>query len=314
MTGVAPKLVCGALLLLSTSAGAQSLRAARADARLGKVDAAIADLRSVPPTAESHALLCSLQTSIEQRDAAVAECEAAAAAAPSNSEYALQLARAYGDKADHSGMLTGMRMVGKIRGSFERAVELDGNSVEALSDLGQFYVDAPGAVGGGTDKARALVTRLQTLSPARAHRLSAMIAAKAKDEASAEQEFKAELSVARTAEAYVDLANFYRARKRFDEAADNARLAIQRDSAHGPDTLDAVNVLIELKRDAKAVQAALRAYLATPQATVASYAKAHTLLGDSLQADGDTAGAQKEFAAALALAHEYEPARKRVAR
>ena len=303
-------LLSGALLVTCADVRAQSLAAAKADARVGKVDAAIADLSLAPKTAETHALLCSLYASIEKRDEAVRECEAASAAAPSNSDYALELARAYGAKADHSGALTGLRMVGKIRASFERAVQLDPNSVEALSDLGEFYVEAPGMVGGGTDKARALVTRLQPLSPARANRLAGMIAEKAKDDKTAETEFTAAIAVAHTPEAYVDLAKFYRSIKQPDRAAEQAKLAISRDTHHGPDTLDAAAILLDLKLDPRASQDALNAYLKTPQQGVADYARSHVLLGDSLRAAGNTAAAQREYAAALALAHDYEPARK----
>ena len=305
-------LVSSAMLLVCTGSPAQSLAAAKADARLGKVDAAIADLSSAPKSAETHSLLCSLYGSIENRDRAIAECEAASAAAPGSSDDALALARAYGAKADHSGALTGMRMVGRIRGNFERAVQLNPNSVEALSDLGEFYVDAPGVVGGGLDKARALVARLQPLSAARAHRLAGMIAVKAKDDKTAEQEFNAELAVEHSPEAYVDLANFYRSQKQPERAAAQAKLAISRDIHHGPDSLDAAAILLDLKLDTRVAQDALRTYLQTPQSGVASYARAHVMLGESLRAAGDAAGAQKEFAAALALAHDYEPARKGV--
>ena len=284
-------LLCSALLL-PLSVLAQSLAAAKADARLGRVDAALAELASSPKSAETHALQCALYGSIEKRDQAVGECEAASAAAPSSSEAALALARAYGDKADHSG------------------VQLDPGSVEALSDLGQFYVEAPGVVGGGLDKARTLIAKLQPLSAARAHRLAGMIAVKAKDEKTAEAEFNAELSAGQTPEAYVDLANFYRNHKQPDRAAEEARLALTHDTHHGPDSLDAAAMLLELKHDTKAADDALRAYLKTPQNGVASYARAHVLLGNRLRSEGDTKGAQQEFSAALALAHDYEPARR----
>jgi len=37
----------------------------------------------------------------------------------------------------------------KVRASFERAVELDGSNVQARSDLAEFYMEAPGVMGGG---------------------------------------------------------------------------------------------------------------------------------------------------------------------
>lgn len=313
MTAGAKSLAASAVLMICCAATAQELGVAQAAARVGKVDAAIAALAGAPRTAEAGSLLCSLYASIELRDAAVTACEAAAENAPASSTYALELARAYGEKASHSGAIAGMRMVGKIRGNFERAVQLDGNSVEALSDLGQFYVEAPGVVGGGTDKARALLPRLQALSPARAHRLAGMLAAKGKNDAIAEQEYQAELAVSRSAEAYVDLANFYRGRKQWEQSAAQARLAVEHDSHHGPDTLDAASILLELKREVSVAQSGLRNYLKAPQPNVAAYAKAHVLLARSLQASGDVAGAQAEFEAALSLAHDYDAARQGLA-
>ncbi|SDF24571.1 tetratricopeptide repeat protein [Terriglobus roseus] len=297
------------ILLASLHATAQVPASAKTDAHNGRVDSALAAIANAK-SADAQYLRCELYSSIENRDQAIQACEAATAAAPNNSLYQLELARVYGDKADHSGAFTGMRMVGKIRGSFERAVQLDGSNIEALSDLGQFYVEAPGIAGGGTDKAKDLVTKLQPLSPARAHRLSAMIATKSHDDAMAETEYKAALAAGHTPEAWVDLARFYRNRKQYDAAENAARSAIQIDKAHGPDTFDGAKLLLQMHRSVPVAQAALRSYLATPQEHVAAYAQAHVQLGDSLKESGDTDSAQKEYAAALALAHDYEPARK----
>ena len=134
-----------------SAAVAQSLAIAHALARQGKADAAIAQARGVlagsPRSAEAHELLCQLWRSIDRFDDAVHECEAARDLQSGNSGYSLELARSYGAKADHAGALTGMRMVGRIRDSFERAAQLDPKSVDALSDLGEFYVEAPSLVG-----------------------------------------------------------------------------------------------------------------------------------------------------------------------
>ena len=298
-----------------SAASAQSLAIARASARAGNADAAIGQtqqiLATTPRSAEAHALLCHLHGSLDQFDAAIRECEAARDLQPSSSGYVLQLARAYGARADHAGAFTGMRMVGKIRDNFELAAQLDPKSVEALSDLGEFYVEAPGVVGGGVDKARSVVARLEPLSPARAHRLAGMIAAHTGDTATAEREFAQELSDAHAPEAYVDLANFYRKRKMFDEAAQNAVLAMQKDTKHGPDTVDAARILIDMKRNYAEAQKGLREYLATSQASmVTPAARVHTLLGQALAATGDNAGAQQQYAAALSVAHDYAPAKK----
>lgn len=301
--------------LSGSVAAAQSLAIARASARQGEADAAIAETRRIlagtPQSAESHELLCLLYGSVDEFDAAIHECEAARDLQPSSSPYVLQLARAYGAKADHAGAFTGMRMVGKIHDNFELAAQLNPKSVEALSDLGEFYVEAPGVVGGGVDKARSIVGRLQPLSAARAHRLAGMIAAHVGDTTMAEAEFAKESGLEHSPEAYVDLANYYRKRKLWDQAAQNAVLAIEKDEKRGPDSVDAARILLEMKRDLPVAQKALREYLAAPQATlVKPAAKVHTMLGQALAETGDHAGAQQQYTAALALARDYAPAKK----
>lgn len=299
-----------AVLVCCAGACAQSMSTAKTAARAGKVDAALAELDRLPDDAPVLSLRCSLYASIDRVDDALKACDSAAALAPANSDAALAVARALGEKADRGGALTGLRLVGKIRSAFERAVQLDGRNVEALSDLGEFYVEAPAMMGGGLDKAEALVAQLQPLSPARAHRLAAMIAAKRKDNPRAEQEYRAELAVAPTPEAYVDLAKFYGSQKQWNSASDNAHLAMERDTQHGPDTLDAANLLIGWKRDQPAAQAGLQSYLQAPQKDVARYAKAHVLLGQSFSSTGDRAKAKLEYQAALALAHDYAAAKQ----
>ena len=39
---------------------------------------------------------------------------------------------------------------------FEKAVELDPKNLEAMNDLFEYYLEAPGFLGGGFDKAQAL--------------------------------------------------------------------------------------------------------------------------------------------------------------
>ncbi len=305
-------LACG---LVVAPLHAQNLDIARSLARQGKADAAIAQARGVlassPRSADAHELLCLLFRSTDHFDDAAHECEAARDLNAGSSAFTLELARTYGAKAAHAGALTGLRMVGRIRESFERAAQLDPKSVDALSDLGEFYVEAPGIVGGGIDKARALVGQLRPLSAERSHRLAGMIAAKAGDTKTADAEFAAELAVAHTPEAYVDLAVYARKRKDWAAAESNALLAIQKDAAHGPDTLDAAQILIDLKRRPNIAEQALRDYLAHVQTSdVMPAAHVHTLLGQLLAAQGDSAGAREQFSAALALAANYEPARK----
>ncbi len=306
--------VC-ALTTVAAPVPAQTIAQARALAHQSKADAAISQARAVvaasPRSFEAHKLLCQLFRSINHFDDAIHECEAARDLQSGNSAAELELARAYGAKADHAGALTGMRMVGRIRDSFEKAAQLDPKNIDALSDLGEFYVEAPGLVGGGADKARAIIAQLRPLSPARSHRLAGMLAAKSGDYQTADAEFAAELAAAPTPEAYVDLAVYNRKRKNWAAAESNAVLAIQKDTVHGPDTIDAAENLLLIKRSLPIAQQALLDYLAHDQRSIVlPAAHVHTLLGEILQAQGNSASAQQQFQQALTFAADYEPARK----
>ena len=95
----------------------------------GRVDEAEQTLRTAlataPGDAYAHQLLCRVFYAQEQADKAVAECEAAVAAAPNNSVNLMWLARAYGQKASHAGPIAGYSLGKKAGQTFKRAVEAD---------------------------------------------------------------------------------------------------------------------------------------------------------------------------------------------
>lgn len=311
--------ICCALilsaLLCSISAHAASFTDAEALAKQGHADEAVAQLNAVITAngndSRAHALLCKMYASLERYDAAVRECETVARLKPNSSDAQLELARTYGAKAGHAGALTGMRLVGRIRGAFERAVQLNPKSVDALSDLGQFYIDAPGIVGGGTDKARDIAGKLLLIHPARGHRLLAMAAIKDGNFSQAEAELQKELSASHGPEVYVDFANYYMQRKQWEKAASSAIEAIRRDGNHAGDSIDAAQLLVNMNRNVDVAESAYRAYFTSPAMNAGlPVFYVHTLLGESMAKRGDKSGAQKEFAAALALAHDYPRAKK----
>jgi len=118
----------------------------------GKADAAIALLKqrvaSSSNDAESFHLLCRAYYSIQDWDQSISSGEKAIALSPDKSMYHLWLGRAYGEKADASSFFTAAGLAKKVRASFERAVELDGSNIQARSDLAEFYMEAPGIMGG----------------------------------------------------------------------------------------------------------------------------------------------------------------------
>ena len=169
-------------------------------------------------------------------------------------------------KASHA-LLGAFGLARKVRLSFEKAVELDGTDIEALSDLGEFYVGAPSIVGGGLDKAQMVADRLQPLSLEKAHRMRALIALKKGDKETAERKLKAAVAAGGTAEAYVDLGRFYAEHDRPDQAMTALQAALGARRMNDAFLVDFSSLLTSMRRSPDMAIRLLREYLASPRKT-----------------------------------------------
>lgn len=268
-------------------------------------------LASQPRDAYAHQLLCRVYYAQEMADEAIQECELAASQDPGDSNTQMWLGRSYGMKASHAHPLTAFALARKVRYSFERAVELDPQNIQAMSDLGEFYVDAPAIVGGGLDKGRALAERMQSRFPSQSHRLLALIASEDKDVTTAEAEFKKAVLAGKTPAAYIDLGQFYQRKNQPDRALEALKAGIDADRRKDSSLVDAASILNAMNRSPQLAEDLLRQYLSSSaKSDDAPAFKVHLQLGDLLQHHGDAASAHHEYAAAVALASNYAPARK----
>jgi tetratricopeptide (TPR) repeat protein len=309
--------VAFSLLLLFVSVHFLFADATQANTLLqqGRVDEAVTSLHNVlaaqPGDAEAHQLLCRVYYAQNMADNAIRECELAVSSAPSSSDNQMWLGRAYGFKASHANPIAALNLAVKVRNAFEHAVQLDPENIHAMSDLGEFYVAAPSLIGGGLDKAHALAARMQPHFPSQAHRLLALIAEKKKDTIAAEAEFSNAVAAGKTPDAYIDLGHFYQRHNRPDKMLDALQSAIAADHRKGPALVDAASILTDAHRSPELAENLLRTYLSSSAKTDDAPAfKVHVQLGELLAQRGDPAGAQREYAAALALAPNYAPARK----
>jgi tetratricopeptide (TPR) repeat protein len=301
--------------------GIQPLRANAADANAllqqGRVNEATASLHEVldaqPGDAEAHQLLCRIYYAQEMADRAIHECELAVANAPDSSDNQMWLGRAYGFKASHANPISALNLAIKVRVAFERAVQLDPENIHAMNDLGEFYVEAPPLIGGGLDKAQALAARMQPHFPAQAHRLLALIAEKKKDDSLAEAEFSNAVAAGKTPETYIDLGQFYQRHHQPDKMLEALQSGISADHHKGPALVDAASILTAAHSSPELAESLLRTYLSSSAKTDDAPAfKVHVQLGELLAQRGDPDGARREYAAALALAPNYAPARKAI--
>ncbi len=282
----------------------------------GRADDAITTLHSKinasPNDAEAYNLLCRAYFSMGDWDRGISACEKAIALDPNNSRYHMWLGRIYGEKADGSSFFSAASLAGKVRTEFETAVRLDSNNVDARSDLGEFYLEAPGIVGGGRDKAAAQAQALAALDPAKADYLKGRMAEKKKDFAMAEKEYRAAIEASHgSALTWFNLALFFRHRERWNDMEDAIQHAVSAQLDRPEIIMESGEVLLRSGRNFPAAVEYLRRYLAlNSKAEEAPAFKAHYLLGTALEKQGDKQGAAQEYRAALSLARNFSRAQE----
>jgi tetratricopeptide (TPR) repeat protein len=279
----------------------------------GRVDQALETLQRQirnTPGAEAYNLLCRAHFELGAWDAGIPSCEKAIALEPKNGLYHLWLGRIYGEKADHAGFLSAAGLAKKVRSEFERAVQLMPDSWEARTDLAEFYLEAPGVVGGGKDKARNEADRLAPLDAGMAHWIKGRIAEKNKDTDTAEQEFHLAVQVTHGgARACLNLAGFYHHMNRFPEMDQALRKLESSPLDHPGALVDGAGILLRSGHDYPMAVRLLRRYFSSTVEEAPAF-KAHCLLGEVFEKQGDRSAAVEEYRAALAMAHTYRPAQE----
>lgn len=304
------------LLLLSLAAQADSPKDMLA---AGRVDDAINALNgqtsSNPRDAESFHLLCRAYFQYEDWDRAESRCQRAIELQPNNSGFHRWLGRIYGQKAERATLPIGLAL--KTRDEFHRAATLDPTDTNAGIDVAEYYLEAPGMMGGGQDKAREQAKNIGKVSPAQEHWVYARIAEKNKDYPNAEREYRQMIEASKgNAEAWMNLGFFYRNRKRYDEM-EQAFVKMNQAPMPAREVLvETANTLLRTGRAFSFAVELLRRYFAEGPVEEAPAFKAHNLLGQILEKQSDKTGAAAEYQACLALARNFEPCRqglKRVA-
>jgi tetratricopeptide (TPR) repeat protein len=291
-------------------------RSIRQDLNNGHANDAIALLQQQLSTnsanAADHDLLCRVYIQEERWTGAEQECSRAVELAPNNSSYHLWLGRAYGSAAEHASLTRAYSLARKVHTEFETAVRLDPTNQSALSDLGEYLIDVPRILGGGTAHAEEIALRLQPLNAARYHSLRAKIDAKKSDDSAAQQQWHLAIQTSSNqAEEWMGLAAFYADRKNFPAMRQAIQSGIAADSGHGPALVEGATLLIDKHQDPSQAGQMLRQYLASHQQSEDAPAfQVHVQLGKLLAANGDPTAAARQYAAAHALASQYVPAQQ----
>ena len=274
----------------------------------GDYQAAIENLKAAssndPPNGEVQLLLTKSYLETKQYDQAIRSGEKAVSINPKSSVYHQWLGEAYGEKADHVSMFSAYPLARKTQKEFEIAVQLDDRNFDAAQDLIEYDCTAPSMVGGGQDKAQALIQKLMSLDPAEGHFGAGVCKAVKKDLAGADVEYsKALESKPKTADRIYDIGDYFVQRgqgEKLLEVSSAAEVLAPKDP-RGKYYL-AVGWILKAENHPD-TEKLLREYLqeAPMRSTYPSFWSAHYWLGRLYESQKDFGKAKAEYREALTL-------------
>jgi len=135
--------------------------------------------------------MCRAYLGLSDYDSSVFYGEKAVKLAPDSHYYHLWYGQALGKKLSQGSGLGGLFRAKKVKGEFQRAVELDPTNYEAKLSLMQYLLQAPGIVGGNKDEALKLAEALKEMKPALGHFAKALCHQVREEYAKADWEFRA---------------------------------------------------------------------------------------------------------------------------
>src|SRR6185503_137670 len=172
-----------------------------------------------PKDAEAAFYLGRALLGLRQNDEAVEWLEKATELQPRKSDYFLHLARAYGRAAQEASMLRKPGLAKSAKEAWLKAVELDPENLDAREDLVDYYLIAPGFMGGDVDKAREQANEIGKRDAVRGALERAKIAMNQKDNAAAERIVQEALAKhPNEPRLQMSLGLFYQSQQRWDAA------------------------------------------------------------------------------------------------
>ena len=285
--------------------------------RYDEARAALTPLATASP-ANATAVLYMGRIALQKDDPKEAErwFEAAIALDDASSTAHMWLGRAYGQQASKAGKLSQIGLAKKVRREFTRAVELDPENLDARDDLIQYYLRAPGMMGGSVDKAKEQAAEIQKRDPLRGAIAYAAVAMDQKDFAGAERQYRSAIaSYPESLNVRYALGQFFVRGEKYEEGFAvfdsiltarpdemNARYAIGRTGAVSGQRLE------------RAEQELKMFLAAPPRENAPRPAGAHWRLGMVYEKQGKKEEAKAEYQAALALDPDFADAKKSLAK
>lgn len=317
---LAVSLACTASIL-ATVKQSEALEAGRRAYENSDYAKAVLELQTAaakePQNGDVQLLLTKSYLELQERDAAINSAEKAVAIDPKSSLYHEWLGRAYGEKADHASMFSAPGLARKTHREFEIAVQLDERNFAARQALIEFDCAAPGLVGGGEEKAKPEIEKLQSMDAAEWHYALGNCRRQKKDFADADAEFQLALeSHPKSAELVYDIGDYAVRRSQAERLIEVAELGAKVALSDVRSMYyRAVGLILKNEKQEEA-ERLLREYLqkAPKRSGYPRYTVAHEWLGRLYENRGDKESAKKEYQAALQLDPKNKSARESLKR
>ena len=236
--------------------------------------------------------------------------ESATTLEPKNSTYFLWLGRAHGREAQAANVLRQPGLAKKAKAAWERAIELDADNLDARSDLIQYYVQAPGFLGGSSAKALEQAEEIRKRNGLRGYLELGGLYEREKKFAEAEQAYLGAAN--EKSDRHVGeyrLGVFYQNIGAYDKAFDlfEAMIEASPEEVGALFQIGKTGALSGQRLDRS--EEALKAYLqTTPGRNDPSLAAAHWRLGMVHERNRDRKRAKAEYEIALRLDPTFKPA------
>ena len=160
----------------------------------------------------------------EDHDKALKLFEKASEIESDSPVYTMWIGNAYGRKAQKASVLRQAGYAKKCIAHYEKAIELDPDFIPARFRAIDYYVEAPGFVGGGRDKAEAQVLEIETIDPKEAYMAKGIIYSFFNEDDKLIENYESAISTyPEFMPPYFELFEYYYGHKKYEEAASLAR-------------------------------------------------------------------------------------------
>lgn len=308
------------------------------------------DLLQKNATNDPYSLYLQARLKFVQGDSAAAQqlVRRAVDGQPNNPKFLMGLVEIEGEIADNASFFKKIGMARDIKRNMDKAHRLDPNYVPALEGLMEYYLQAPGIVGGSVSKAKDFAAQIARLDPVEGAFAQARIAREEKNLGALEGLYQQAVAAdPKSFGAHMALANLYASdqHKKYDLAEKHARAALSVGSDRvGPysvlamvyvytsrwSDLDAIlakceaavpddftpyyqagRVLLATNKDPARAERYFRKYLTmAPELRAPSHAHAHWRLAQSLEKQGKKNEAIESLRTALRMNPRLEEAKK----